>query len=104
MAKKGKIPKELSDTDMLKGYEADETIAELLEEQENKKIKATAIKNKSVDESINLAGITLKTAFLEDLGKALLAQKIELAQEGIDKYQYKVKREGKSIIIIPKIN
>ena len=100
MAKKQIIPKELSDKDMLAGYEEEESIDEVLERS---KVKPAVKQHEdNGDQTVSFTGMTMDAGFTDALGKALLALKLELAQEGINKYQYKIKREGQSIIITPK--
>ena len=96
-----KIPKGLSDKDMLQGYVEEVTMesqfmaAEAAEDQKRraKALAATQSKN------ISLAG--LDDALVEQLGRKLLELKMELMRNGISKYTMKVKREKNSIIITP---
>lgn len=96
-----KIPKGLSDKDMLQGYVEQETMEShflAAEEAEDKKRRAKAALGKP-EKSISLTGFDDELVDL--LGRKLLELKMELFREGIKNYTMKVKREGKSIIITP---
>ena len=96
----GKIPKGLSDKDMLDGYveevtmEAQFMAAEAAEDKKRReKIFGTG-KN-----SLSMSGRDDET--LEKLGRKLLELKMELCREGIKNYTLKVKREDWDIVITP---
>lgn len=100
-----KIPKNRSDKEMLAGYQE----AETLEESFHKAAKAQAAreaaeKAKEAQEAVppNLLRAGFSKDLTDALGKALMELKLELAQEGITRYTFKVKREGESIILTPK--
>lgn len=78
-----KIPKDLSDKDMMQGHEAEE------------RAHAAAAKEPPAD----LARAGLSAAQAEELGKALLELKLALAQEGETNAKLKIRRSGRQVII-----
>ena len=92
-----KIPKGLSDKDMLQGYVEEVTMeSQFMAAEEKRHAKAFAA---TQSKNISLAG--LDDALVEQLGRKLLELKMELMRNGISKYTMKVKREKNSIIITP---
>lgn len=94
----GKIPRGLSDKDMLQGYVEQVTMESQFlaaEEAEDKRRRARAGAAAAPEKNIALTGFT------EELGRRLLELKMELFREGVRSYTMKVKREGRSIIITP---
>ena len=100
---KAKIPRDLSDKDMLKNFVEEETI-------ETKFVKAEAAQVKKKKEEaeaatlVNLSRMGFTPALTDELGKALTQLKMELALQGITSYGFRVKKEGQKIILEPKIN
>lgn len=84
-----KIPKDLSDKDMMQGHEAEETLAETMLRQERQAEEPPA----------DLARAGLSAAQAEELGKALLELKLALAQEGETNVKLKIRRSGRQVII-----
>ena len=98
----GKIPKGLSDKDMLDGYVEDVTMeARFLaaEAAEDAKRREKIFGKKG--NSLSMSGLDDET--LDKLGRKLLELKMELFREGIKNYTLKVKRENWDIIITPVI-
>ena len=98
----GKIPKGLSDKDMLDGYVEDVTMeAQFLaaEAAEDAKRREKIFGKKG--NSLSMSGLDDET--LDKLGRKLLELKMELFREGIKNYILKVKRENWDIIITPVI-
>lgn len=96
-----KIPKGLSDKDMLQGYVEQATMESQLlaaEEAEYKRRRARA-GMAAPEKNIALAGFT--DELTEELGRKLLELKMELFREGVRDYAMKVKKDGRSIIISP---
>lgn len=96
-----KIPKGLSDKDMLQGYVEQVTLESQFlaaEEAEDKKRRARAGLGKP-EKSIALAGFD--DELTEELGRKLLELKMQLARDGIKKYYLKVKKDGDTITIKP---
>ena len=96
-----KIPKGLSDKDMLQGYVEQVTLESQFlaaEEAEDKRRRARAGLSKP-EKNIALTGFT--DELTEELGRKLLELKMELFRDGIKNYTMKVKKDGQSIIIKP---
>ena len=96
-----KIPKGLSDKDMLQGYVEQVTLESQFlaaEEAEDKRRRARAGLSKP-GKNIALTGFT--DELTEELGRKLLELKMELFRDGIKSYTMKVKKDGRSIIIKP---
>lgn len=96
-----KIPKGLTDKDMMQNYVEEVSL-------EDKFIEAEKIADKKRREQAGIeplaklgqAGFTPQLT--EELGKALLQLKMELYREGIKNFSYKIKRDGENIILMPK--
>lgn len=96
-----KIPKGLSDKDMLQGYVEQVTMEDQFmaaEEAEDRRRRARAGLGRP-EKNIALTGFS--DELVEDLGKKLLELKMELFREGIKNYTMKVKRDGRIITIKP---
>ena len=96
----GKIPKGLSDKDMLDGYVEDVTMEAqfLAAEAAEEKKRREKIFGKQGN-SLSMSGLDDET--LDKLGRKLLELKMELFREGIKNYTLKVKMEDWDIIITP---
>ncbi|MBF1662466.1 hypothetical protein [Selenomonas noxia] len=93
-----KIPKNRSDKDMMQGYEEEETLADVLlkrERQAAERSRAEAAQEPPAD----LARAGLTSAQTAELGRALLELKLALAQEDIQHYKLKIRREGRQVTI-----
>ena len=91
-----KIPKNRSDKDMMQGYEEEETLADVLlkrERQAAERSRAEAAQEPPAD----LARAGLTSAQTAELGRALL--ELKLAQEDIQHYKLKIRREGRQVTI-----
>ncbi len=100
-----KIPKNRSDKEMLAGFMEEETLEEALQKKARAEEAREAVqKAKEAQEAVppNLLRAGFTKDLTDALGKALMELKLELAQEGITRYTFKVKREGESIILTPK--
>lgn len=96
-----KIPKGLSDKDMLQGYVEQVTMESQFmaaEEAEDKKRRAKAALGKP-EKNIALTGFS--DELVEELGRKLLELKMELFREGVKNYTLKVKKDGHIITIKP---
>ncbi len=96
-----KIPKGLSDKDMLQGYVEQVTMEDQFmaaEEAEDRRRRARAGIGKP-EKNIALTGFS--DDLVEELGKKLLELKMELFREGIKNYTMKVKKDGQTITIKP---
>ena len=93
-----KIPRGLTDKDMVKNYVEEETIEE--------KLLAAAKKAEKIRESEKLNAPPAQLAkggftseLTDKLGRELLALKIELANSGVKSYNFKIKRDGEKITL-----
>ena len=93
-----KIPRGLSDKDMVKNYVEQESV-------EEKMLKAAqqAERQRQIEEAEAPPEPLAKSGFTKELterlGLELVAMKIELAAAGVKKYSYKIKRDGEKIIL-----
>ena len=93
-----KIPKGLTDKDMVKNYIEEQTIEDklLAAEQESKRIQA-AQALREPPKPLAQAGFTADLA--DKLGRELLALKMELLNSGVKNYGFKIKRDGEKITL-----
>lgn len=90
-----RIKKNLSDSDMLKGWQEESTFeTEILEDTVVRPVKQT---KKDEKEDINSAYFTPELK--ESVGKALLELKLNLYKQGIVDYQLKVTCQDNQIIL-----
>ena len=95
-----KIPKNLSDKDMVQGYKEEATLESVVlasEEAEDKKRRQQAGRQTAKD--LHIAYLTPDV--IDKLGKLLLELKLDLYQEGIRDYHIRLHREGKDIVLSP---
>lgn len=101
---KFKIQKNLSDADMMKGFNEEATFEETMMKSEEivfhkgKTVKAApSIEEDALDEF-------LKPSAKAEIGKQLLALKLEYFKEGVKDFSVQVRRQGTQIIIdtVPK--
>ena len=96
-----KIPKNLTDKDMLKNWVEEETV-------EDKFLRAEKIEDKKrreragIEPPAELARAGLMRQLTEELGKALTELKMQLSLKGAKDITYKVKNDGTKIVITPK--
>ena len=96
-----KIPKNLTDKDMLKNWVEEETV-------EHKFLRAEKIEDKKrreragIEPPAELARAGLTRQLTEELGKALTELKMQLSLKGAKDITYKVKNDGTKIVITPK--
>ena len=96
-----KIPKNLTDKDMLKNWVEEETV-------EDKFLRAEKIEDKKrreragIEPPAELARAGLTRQLTEELGKALTELKMQLSLKGAKDITYKVKNDGTKIAITPK--
>lgn len=96
-----KIPKGLTDKDMLANFVETETLEDKFiaaEKIENARKKANA----AIEPPVQLAKAGFTPALADELGRAILNLKMELKLKGADSVTFKVKREGENIVIVPK--
>ena len=96
-----KIPKNLTDKDMLKNWVEEETV-------EDKFLRAEKIEDKKrreragIEPPAELARAGLTRHHTDELGKALTELKMQLSLKGAKDITYKVKNDGTKIVITPK--
>lgn len=93
-----KIPKNLSDKDMFQDYVEEETLEDrfLAAEKAADKKRREAAKTEPPAE-LARAGFTPELT--DKLGRALMELRMMLANEGIRDYQFKIRREGRTIVL-----
>lgn len=90
-----KIKKNLSDSDMFKGWQEESTFeTEILDEPDPQPVKFA---KKEPTEDINSAYLTPELK--ESIGKALLELKLNLYKQGIVDYQIKVACESNQVVL-----
>lgn len=92
-----KIKKNLSDADMLKGWQEESTFETQLEAEQEAVRPTAKFAKKDPAEDINNAYFTPEIK--EAVGKALLELKLNLYKEGIVEYQIKVSCQGNQVIL-----
>lgn len=92
-----KIPKNLSDKDMLKNFVEEPTLEDMFLAKE-KAAEKNRIRENPVA-NINIAYLT--PDIVEKLGKLLLELKVKLYDAGIVDYRIEPRLEGKQIILVP---
>ena len=93
-----KIPRGLTDKDMVKNYVEEETVESQLLTAAKKAEKRRLVEQaEAPPEPLVKAGFTKELT--EKLGMELLALKIELSNSGVKGYNFKIKREGEKIIL-----
>ena len=93
-----KIPKNLSDKDMFQDYVEEETLEDKFiaaEKAADKKRREQA----KVEPPAELARAGFTPELTDKLGRALLELRMALATEGIRDYSFKIRREGRSILL-----
>jgi len=95
---KAKIPRNLSDKDMVRDFVDEADIEEKIAQVEKSaKMRRTQAAKKEPPIDLAMAGLTPEIT--EKLGKELLKLKMELFREGVKDYAVKVKRDGMNIIL-----
>lgn len=93
-----KIPRGLTDKDMIKNYVEEETVESQLITAAKKAEKRRLVEEaETPPEPLAKAGFTKELT--EKLGMELIALKIELLNSGVKSYNLKVKRDGEKIIL-----
>ena len=96
-----KIPKNLSDKDMVRGFIEEETLANRftrMEKEEEKREKEEA----EIEPPLNLAKAGFTPALMDDLGRALMQLKMDLYRADVKNYTFKITRKGESLVLTPK--
>lgn len=96
-----KIPRGLTDKDMVKNFVEEGTIESQLLTAAKKAEKLRRIEEaEAPPEPLAKSGFTKELT--EKLGMELLAMKIELSNSGVKSYNFKIKRDGEKIILTVK--
>ena len=93
-----KIPKNRSDSDMMQGFEEEETLSEILLRKE-RQAEERARQQAAQEPPADLARAGLSSAQAEEIGRALLELKLALAQDGVQQYRLKIQRKDRQVII-----
>ena len=96
-----KIPKGLTDKDMFQNYVEEATLEETFIKAE-KAAEQKRRERAGIEPPAQLGKAGFTPELTEELGKALLQLKMELFREGIQKYSFKIKRDGENIVLVPK--
>lgn len=102
-APKAKIPRGLTDKDMIKNFVAEDTLEETFAKKEKAYLKKKA-EEAAVQPPANLARAGFTPALTDELGRALTELKLALALKGETCTGFKVKREKDTIVLVPKIS
>ena len=93
-----KIPRGLSDKDMIKNYVEEQSVEQQMLTAAKKTEKLRRVEEaEAPPEPLAKAGFTKDLT--EKLGMELLALKIELGASGVKDYNFKIKRDGEKIIL-----
>lgn len=103
---KAKIPRGLSDKEMLAAFvEDEETLEQQFEQAEkNRQHRLSAKQGQAAseaEEDIALALTGFTPELVKELGRALLQLKVDLSLTGVNKYSIKIKRDGQNIVLMP---
>ena len=96
-----KIPKNLSDRDMFKGYVEEDTLADTFLKAEKREDAKRAQRRAAEREDIST--LALSPQIVKQLGKMLLELKMTLFQDGVRNYDIRVRRDGRKIVLEPVI-
>ncbi|MBR1420730.1 MAG: hypothetical protein IJ575_06740 [Selenomonadaceae bacterium] len=95
-----KIPKDKSDKDMLAGYVEEQTV----EDQMLAQAKLEAQRRREIEKDeppANLSRAGFTRQLTDELGRELLQLKFDLAKKGVEFYNFKIRRDGENIVLIP---
>ena len=95
----GKIPKNLSDKDMLRDYQEEPTLEEAFARREE--AARDDERRVAAEPTADIRVAYLTPDIIGELGRELLALKMELFNEGVREYHMRLKREGKNIVLFP---
>ena len=94
-----KIPRNLSDKDMFKGWKEEPTVEQQLLDAA---AKEDAKNGRAAHPGADIRIAYLTPDVIDTLGKLLLELKVELYKEGVVDYRIDVRREGRKIVLEPK--
>ncbi|MBR1397106.1 MAG: hypothetical protein IJ563_06200 [Selenomonadaceae bacterium] len=93
-----KIPKNLTDKDMVKNYVEEQTVEDQLMKAA-KEAEKRRLAEQLEEPPAQLAKAGFTPELNDKLGKELLALKMELANSGVKSYNFKIKRDGEVITL-----
>ena len=96
-----KIPKNLSDKDMLKNWVEESSVEDQFMAAE-KKAKPAAKAQGDFEPPADFRQAGFHPALMQELGRQLLQLRLQLAQKGASHFTYQIKREGENIVFQPK--
>ncbi len=94
-----KIPKNLSDKDMLAGFKEPKTYEHIFLAAQREEDRKKAAERETLAKRDKLEKSFIEPELAKKIGKALLELKLELYKEGVVDYGLKVAREGKKILL-----
>lgn len=95
-----KIPKNLSDKDMFKGWKEEPTIEEtMLQASEPSKTASRPSRKQPADRREGAYQTYLSQDAIDTMEKLLLEIKLDLFRQGISDYHVSVRREGNTILL-----
>ena len=100
MAKMPKIPRNLSDKDMFKGWQEELTIEEvMLQEAEPKKTASSPQPKRTLEKRDSAYQTYLPQDAIDTMEKLLLEIKLDFFKQGISDYRINVRREENNILL-----
>ena len=93
-----KIPKNLDDKDMLKGYAEEESLEDAFSRREAQEKAARAAVRQEQEDGLAMAGLT--PALIEKLSKELLQLRLDQFSSGTKNFQWKIRRSKNAVEII----
>ena len=97
-----KIPRNLSDKDMFKGWKEEPTVEQQLLDAAAKEDAKNGRASRNTRPGADIRIAYLTPDVVDTLGKLLLELKVELYKEGVVDYRIDVRREGRKIVLEPK--
>ena len=100
MAKIPKIPRNLSDKDMFKGWQEEPTIEEtMLKEAELKNKPLRQQPKRQLEKHDSASATYLSQDAIDTMEKLLLEIKLDMYKQGISDYHINVRRDGNTILL-----
>ena len=97
-----KIPKNLSDKDMFKGWKEEPTVEQQFLDAAAKEDAKSGRAARDAHPGADIRIAYLTPDVIDTLGKLLLELKVELYKDGVVDYRIDVRREGRKIVLEPK--
>lgn len=93
-----KIPKNLDDKDMFKGYAEEESVADAFLRREEQEAAARAASRQEQEDGLAMAGLTPQ--LIEKLSKELLRLRFDQFAAGAKDFRWKIRRSKNAVEII----